>query len=53
MNNIGPGLSEIGPVDNYYFLDSSSKIILSILMVVGRLEIFPIAILLYKKTWKS
>src|SRR6056300_176008 len=53
MNNIGPGLSEVGPVENYYFLDSSSKIILSILMVVGRLEIFPIAILLYRKTWKS
>jgi len=53
MNNIGPGLSEVGPVKNYYFLDSSSKIILSILMVVGRLEIFPIAILLYRKTWKS
>ncbi len=53
MNNIGPGLAEIGPVDNYYFLDGASKIILSILMIVGRLEIFPIAILLYKKTWKS
>jgi trk system potassium uptake protein TrkH len=53
MNNIGPGLAEIGPVNNYYFLDSASKIILSILMIVGRLEIFPIAILLYKKTWKS
>ena len=53
MNNIGPGLAEIGPVENYYFLDSTSKVILSILMVIGRLEIFPIAILLYKKTWKS
>ena len=53
MNNIGPGLAEVGPIKNYYFLDSASKVILSILMIVGRLEIFPIAILLYKKTWKS
>jgi trk system potassium uptake protein TrkH len=53
MNNIGPGLGEIGPIRNFAFLDSSSKIILSLLMIVGRLEIFPIAILLYKKTWKS
>jgi len=53
MNNIGPGLGEIGPIRNFAFLDSSSKIILSLLMIVGRLEIFPIAILFYKKTWTS
>ncbi len=53
MNNIGPGLKEVGPVSNYAFLDSYSKMILSFLMIVGRLEIFPIAILFYKKTWKS
>ena len=53
MNNIGPGLGEIGPIRNFAFLDTSSKIILSLLMIVGRLEIFPIAILLYKKTWTS
>jgi len=53
MNNIGPGLKEVGPVSNYAFLDSYSKMILSFLMIVGRLEIFPIAILFYKKTWKA
>ena len=53
MNNIGPGLKEFGPVSNFSFLDSYSKMILSFLMIVGRLEIFPIAILFYKKTWKS
>src|SRR6056300_327625 len=53
MNNIGPGLGEIGPVKNYFFIDSLTKILLSILMIIGRLEVFPIAILLYRKTWKS
>ena len=53
MNNIGPGLGEIGPVKNYFFIDSLTKTLLSLLMIIGRLEIFPIAILLYKKTWKS
>ena len=53
INNIGPGLGEIGPVKNYFFIDSLTKILLSILMIIGRLEIFPIAILLYRKTWKS
>jgi trk system potassium uptake protein TrkH len=53
MNNIGPGLGEIGPVKNYFFIDSLTKTLLSLLMIIGRLEIFPIAILLYRKTWKS
>ena len=53
INNIGPGLGEIGPVKNYFFIDSLTKILLSILMIIGRLEVFPIAILLYRKTWKS
>ena len=53
MNNIGPGLAELGPTKNYFFLDSSTKLLLSLLMVIGRLEIFPIAILLYRKSWKS
>ncbi|MDA3037494.1 MAG: TrkH family potassium uptake protein [Actinomycetota bacterium] len=53
MNNIGPGLGEISPVKNYFFIDSLTKTLLSLLMIIGRLEIFPIAILLYRKTWKS
>lgn len=53
INNIGPGLGEIGPVKNYFFIDSLTKTLLSLLMIIGRLEIFPIAILLYRKTWKS
>ena len=35
------------------FLDSPSKLVICFLMIVGRLEIFPIAILFYKKTWKN
>jgi len=53
INNIGPGLGEIGPVRNYFFIDSLTKTLLSLLMIIGRLEIFPVAILLYRKTWKS
>jgi trk system potassium uptake protein TrkH len=53
INNIGPGLGEIGPIRNYFFIDSLTKTLLSLLMIIGRLEIFPIAILLYRKTWKS
>ena len=53
MNNVGPGLGELGPIKNYFYIDQGSKLILSLLMIIGRLEIFPIVILLYRKTWKS
>ena len=53
MNNIGPGLNEVGPTQNFAFMDSMSKMVICFLMIVGRLEIFPIAILFYKKTWKN
>jgi len=53
LNNIGPALDQAGPFDTYYFFDSYSKILLSFIMLVGRLEMFPIVILLNKKTWKN
>ena len=53
MNNIGPGLNEVGPTQNFAFMDSMSQLVICFLMIVGRLEIFPIAILFYKKTWKN
>ena len=53
MINIGPGLNEVGPTQNFAFMDSMSKLVICFLMIVGRLEIFPIAILFYKKTWKN
>src|SRR5210317_831353 len=53
INNVGPGLSELGPMQNYSFMDPMSKLVFCFLMIVGRLEIFPIAILFYKKTWKN
>ena len=53
INNIGPGLNEVGPTQNFAFMDSMSKLVICFLMIVGRLEIFPIAILFYKKTWKN
>ena len=52
MGNVGPALGLAGPVCNYAFFSMFSKIILAILMLVGRLEIFPILILLSPSTWK-
>lgn len=51
LANIGPGFAKVGPTQNYGDLPSYAKWILSFLMVVGRLELFPILALLMPKTW--
>ena len=53
FNNIGPGLAQVGPMANYADYSGFSKIILSIGMLAGRLEIFPILTLLSRSTWKK
>lgn len=52
FNNIGQGLSLVGPTGNFSIFSKFSKVIFIILMLTGRLEIFPILILFSKKTWK-
>lgn len=52
INNIGPGLAGVGPTQNFSAYSEFSKIILSIDMLIGRLEIFPILLLLSPHTWK-
>ena len=42
MNNIGPGLAAVGPAAGYYDYSGFSKIILSVGMLMGRLELYPI-----------
>ncbi len=53
FNNIGPGLSLVGPTGNYANLSAFSKIILSIDMLLGRLEIFPLLIAFAPHAWKN
>ncbi len=53
MNNIGPGLSEVGPVKNFSVFSPLSKIILTLNMLIGRLEIFPFLILISPHTWRK
>ena len=52
FNNIGPGLEAVGPTCNFSHLSDLSKIVLSLDMLAGRLEIFPILVLLSRSTWK-
>ena len=52
FNNIGPGLASVGPMCNFGGYSDFSKIVLSINMLAGRLEIFPVLVLLSRSTWK-
>ena len=51
FNNIGPGMAAVGPTCNFAAYSVFSKIILSVNMLAGRLEIFPILVLLSRSTW--
>ena len=53
LNNIGPGLSRVGPAQNYDFFPVFSKIVLIFDMLAGRLELFPILLLFSPVTWKK
>ncbi len=53
LSNIGPGLSKVGPVCNFSVLSPLSTITLTIAMIIGRLEIFPILVLFSRNTWKK
>ncbi|MCR4616421.1 MAG: TrkH family potassium uptake protein [Clostridiales bacterium] len=52
FNNIGPGIELVGASRNYSVYGAFSKIILSLDMLLGRLEIFPILLLFNFNTWK-
>ena len=51
LNNIGPGLSKVGPMSNFAFFSPISKIVLSLDMLLGRLEIFPLIFLFSPSVW--
>ena len=53
ISNVGPGLSAVGPSCNYEFFSPLSKLILSLEMLFGRLEIFPMLFLFSPGVWKS
>jgi trk system potassium uptake protein TrkH len=53
LGNIGPGLGGVGPTDNYAQIPAVGKWFLSLLMLMGRLEIYTVIILLSPSFWKK
>jgi trk system potassium uptake protein TrkH len=52
LSNIGPGLNEFGPTDNYAPLQDVTKWILSFLMLLGRLELYSVLVIFHPSFWK-
>ncbi len=53
LGNIGPGIGNVGPVDNFSSIPGLGKWFLSFLMLMGRLELFTILILFLPQFWRN
>lgn len=53
INNMGPGLEDVGPVQNFGSFSIFSKFVLMFDMLAGRLELFPLLILFHPGIWKD
>ena len=50
---VGPGLAKVGAIENYAWFTDSSKLLLCVLMAIGRLEIFAVLVLISPRFWRS
>lgn len=50
--NVGPGLALVGPIENYAWFSGASKLVMCLLMALGRLEVFAIVVLLKRGFWR-
>lgn len=53
LGNVGPAIGRVGPMDNFAFFDPFTKIFLSFLMLLGRLELFTILVLFTPYFWRA
>ncbi len=51
LNNIGPGLHRVGAMENYGDFSASSKVLMSLLMALGRIEVYAIFVLFVPRFW--
>ena len=53
LNNVGPGLAGVGPIENFSKFSDLSKVVFCLDMLVGRLEIFPFLMLFSPELWRK
>jgi trk system potassium uptake protein TrkH len=52
IGNIGPGLAGVGPAENFGWMPGPAKLILTLLMLLGRLEIYTVLVLFHPEFWR-
>jgi trk system potassium uptake protein TrkH len=52
INNVGPGLGAVGPAGSFAGFSGFSKLLLSFVMLIGRLEFLPVLVILSPSVWK-
>ena len=53
VSNVGPGLGAVGPTENFASYGIFGKLVLSFLMLFGRLELLPMFILFTRSAWRK
>jgi trk system potassium uptake protein len=53
IGNIGPGLGGVGPAENYALIPQAGKVLLTLCMLLGRLEIYTVILLLVPEFWRK
>lgn len=53
LYNIGPGFAEVGPSGSYGALRAPTKLFLSMLMIIGRIELYPVLVLFFPSLWRK
>jgi trk system potassium uptake protein TrkH len=53
LSNIGPGLGNVGAVENYAWISGAGKWVLCFLMLAGRLELYSILVLFVPAAWRK
>ncbi len=53
LSNVGPGLNGVGPTENFAAFSPAAKLLLSFLMLAGRLEIYPVLLLFSPNVWRK
>lgn len=53
LNNVGPGLAGVGPIENFSKFSALSKLVFCADMLIGRLEVFPFLMLLSPNLWRK
>jgi len=53
LGNVGPGLGTVGPAENFAHLPAAAKWILSLCMLLGRLELYTVLVLCIPEFWRS